>query len=300
MLFSEYAEEWKRDARLNVSDGWKKTQDMMLREHIIPYLGNKELTEIGHLCISKTLSAGISKGHAPNTVKQTYLLLSKMFNDAVFFGHREKSPVVRRLHFPKAPKKERPYLLPDEAQKLIEYAKYHWSIQAIVIQIFLGLRAGEVIGLKWRSICFETSTLRVVEKWNRKTKTIDQYTKNKKDLVIPFSGKIRDFLLDLKKTMNPSDDDFVCAGPDGRTMMSYLSYQKAIIYLCKGAGIKRVSSHAFRHTCSTLWRRAGASNLDIQQLLNHEDEESTKTYIHDDFLRLRKIADDVMNLSLAI
>lgn len=295
MKFGEYLPLWKDGCRLNVSDGWRLTQDRMLILHILPHIEHLSLAKITPQHISVIFQAGRLKGHNPSTLKQTYLLLSKIFNDAVeFFEFIEKSPVKKKFHCPKLQKKEAKFLTPEDAEKLMEYAKFHWSIQAITIQLFIGLRVGEMIALKWKDIDFKDRTILIRSKWNRKTKVIDLFPKNKKQARIPFTGKIELFLKELKRTMKPGDNDFVCPGPDAKTMLSYHSYQKAIVYLCKGAGIQRVSSHAFRHTCSALWVRQGATRKDIQLLLNHDSEVSTEVYMHDDNERLRALAERVM------
>jgi integrase len=300
MNFFEYVDQWKSSCRFNVGDGWRQTQDRMLEIHVLPFIGSLALKEITPFHISKIFEAGKQKNHKANTAKQTYLLLSKIFNDAInFFEYIEKSPVRKAFHRPKADKKEARYLTPEEAVILTEYAKYHWSIQAIVIQLFVGLRVGEVMALKWKDIDFDRGLILIRSKYNRKTKKIES-PKNKRESFVPIAGDIEQFLKDLKETMHPSDGDFVCAGPDAVQMMSYHSYQKAIIYLCKGAGIKRVSSHAFRHTCSVLWVRQGATTHDMQNLLNHESIASTMQYMHGDNIRLRDLANRVMKIKKTI
>jgi integrase len=300
MTFNEYVAIWKSDCRINVSDGWKLTQDAMLKNHVLPSLGKMRLDKIKSSDISALLSIGKNKGHKANTTKQTYLLLSKLFSDARdFHEFIDKSPVKKKYHCPKAEKMEAEYLSPEDAEKLMESSKYHWSIQAITIQLFIGLRVGEVIALKWKDIDFKERTILIRSKWNRKTKIIDEFPKNKRQVKQPFAGRIEEFLKDLKETVDPAPNDFVCPGPDSKTMMSYHSYQKAIVYLCKDAKVPRVSSHAFRHTCSTLWVRQGATSLDVQLLLNHESLLSTKTYLHDDNFRLRELAERVMKKASA-
>jgi integrase len=305
--FSEYVQKWKDSARLNVSEGWKQSQDMMLELHISPAVvfetefikltfAEIELTEIKPEHITKVLEASRAKGHKPNTTKQIYLLLSKLFNDAHdFFDLITRSPVRAAHHSPRVPKKEAPYLKPDEMDRLIQFAKYHWAIQAIVIQSFLGLRIGEAIGLKWNAVCFDTMSIYVFRKWNKKTQKIDDFTKNLTPYRVPFAGNVAEFLHDVYRTLKPRQDDFVCPGPSGG-MMSYNSYQKALRYLCKGAGVPVVSSHAFRHSCSARWKRAGATLDDRQMLFNHDDGATTKIYDHDDYFRLQELAAKVMTM----
>lgn len=289
---------WKKHCRLNVSDGWKISQDSMIKLHIMPYLSENNFSEINAIDISKVIGASKLK-HSPNMTKQIYLLLSKMFKDSVKLNIRKDSPVFSNFHCPKSKTKEAIYLIDNELEKLIEYSKYHWSIQAIVIQAYIGLRVGEVTGLQWKDIDFKSKTIHIRQKRNRKTKVFDQYTKNGKQFRVPIRGSLISFLRDVRKTMDPGPDDFVCSGPDGKSFMSYHSYQKALIYLCKGAGIKRISSHGFRHTCSGIWVNQGASTEDIKILFNHDSIVSTKTYMHNTNLHLQKIAGEVMKRKVA-
>jgi site-specific recombinase XerD len=59
---------------------------------------------------------------------------------------------------------------------------------------------------------------------------------------------------------------------------------------CLRAGIAHVGAHRLRHTFASELLRAGASMVDISQLLRHSDLATTAGYAKVDLSRLRQVA----------
>jgi len=287
MSFSSYVIRWKTECRLTVSEGWKITQDQMLRDHIEPILGQILLQEVAPVHISKVMSFCQSKNLSNATQKQVYLLLNKMFNDAViFFEYIEKSPVRRLYHKPKHVPSKRLFLKPSIAWEFLAVMTEdrRWGV-AVWLQVVAGLRVSEVQGLKWKDIDFDGDTILIERIYNRKTKKIQPYTKNRTHHKIPIPPILKSVLKRHRARLN----DFVCSG-DGGKMLSYNSYQKALRRITLKLCGEALSTHELRHTCSELWIDVGASMEDIRRLLNHCNLESTRVYIHETENRLQNLS----------
>lgn len=299
MNFREYAEEWKEVSRLNTSDGWKITQNQMLGDHIFPIKVRDELRRFEELPIEQITPIDVSRiinhskkaGHSGNTTKQIYLLLSKMFNDAVqFFEYIKESPIRKKYHAPKVETKEQRFLRVAQTETLLFHAKNHWAKEAVYIQLFVGLRVSEVIALRWKDIDFDRQCIFIRSAYKRKIKMIEEFPKNGKQIWVPLKGRLLSFLKEIQRERKPRPGDFVCRSHGGQ-MLSYQAYQKTLKILCARAGVTSISSHGLRHSCSHMWRTKGkATREDIQELFNHKSISSTETYIHEPEQKISEVA----------
>ncbi len=86
-----------------------------------------------------------------------------------------------------------------------------------------------------------------------------------------------------------SRQEFVAPGPNGE-MLSYHSLYSGLKTLCRLAGVKIVTPHELRHSCTELYVEAGASAEDIRRLLNQSSLSATARYMHRTDGRLSRIA----------
>ncbi|WP_425446385.1 tyrosine-type recombinase/integrase [Dethiothermospora halolimnae] len=104
-----------------------------------------------------------SKGKVSNsTIMHYHRLLRKMFNDAVKWELISENP-ISKVDPPKIKKKEAGYYDENEIKELIsalEHEKTKYKL-AIMLTITAGLRLGELTGLKWDSVNFEDSYIKI-------------------------------------------------------------------------------------------------------------------------------------------
>lgn len=285
MLFVDFINEWKK-LRLGASEGWRICQDQIIRDHISPYLDDLKMNEITPAQISFVLAQSRKKNHSDNQTKKIYMVLSKIFSDAINeFEILTKSPVKKKLHLTKTRPIARSFLNPSEVWQLLEKVSNDKSFGvAVWIQVFTGLRVGEVQGLQWDDIDFKNSTVHIKRKFNRITKKMDLYTKNGSHFVQPLAPILANFLHKIKKKSG-----FVCTNSSGE-MFSYWSYRSYLLRTSKKLNLSISASHDLRHSSAFLLRSVGASIEDLQKFLNHSSAQSTRVYDH------FKIDESVKNL----
>jgi integrase len=284
--FSDYAEVWKAENRAEVSDGWKLSQNQMLKDYCIPVLGEMTMIDIGPPEIGKVLNRMRSIGRSSQTIQHVYNLLHRMFRDTVeYYEMLTTNPVRASHHRVKVIKRKRDFLLPEEAWKLLDHVKDDYIGPAVWLQVLAALRVGEAQALKWKSINFTTNQILICATYNKKTKVLQDFPKQEDWEYSPLPPRLKEYLLRL----NRRPDDFVVQGPQGG-MLKYNTYSKVLKRACREIGVLEMESHELRHTSTEIYQQAGANTEDIRRLLNQKSLTSTRNYIHRTDERLNRIA----------
>ena len=143
-----------------------------------------------------------------------------------------------------------------------------WLIPPISCNVFLGLRAGELVNLRWTDIDLDTRQLRV-------TNTLSFTTKSGKERTLPLC----DPLLGLLQSI-PKVGEFVFSNYGGRQIhREHLS--RRFKYYARKAGLsEEINFHATRHTAASWLAQQGASIEAIRLYLGHSSTSVTEMYMH--------------------
>jgi integrase len=190
-------------------------------------------------------------------------------------------------------KTERDFLTPEESWRLLEFARNDFLGPAIWIAILAGLRPSEIQALVWESVDFCNCQILIRAAYNRKVKRIQPFPKQRDWGIAPMPPALMEFL--KKKSRGKALNDFVSQAQSGG-MLDYGTYYKRLLILCRESGIKQVSPHELRHSCTELYIQAGASAEDIRRLLNQKSLSATARYIHRTDERLLSIASMVRDI----
>lgn len=77
-----------------------------------------------------------------------------------------------------------------------------------------------------------------------------------------------------------TNGQFVFSGKESDTPMAPRTAQSIIKNLCRRAGLDDVHVHSLRHTVGYQLRKLGASERDIQDVLGHQNIQTTQIYTH--------------------
>lgn len=220
--------------------------------------------------------------------KAHYLTVFNSFYKYLVFMDKIKSNPCDGIKAPKLEKKLPTYLTNEEIAKLfnIRLTKpVDYRNKAILeVMYATGARISEVINLELNQIDFEECIIRVVGK-------------GKKERIIPlddvaiealdnFINNYRPFLI-KNETCN-----YVFLNKNGEKISRQMIF-KILKNLANKAGItKEISPHTLRHSFASNLLNNGADLRVIQELLGHENLETTEIYSH---LQNKKIKDDYNN-----
>ena len=220
--------------------------------------------------------------------KAHYLTVFNSFYKYLVFMDKIKSNPCDGIKAPKLEKKLPTYLTNEEIAKLfnIRLTKpVDYRNKAILeVMYATGARISEVINLEVNQIDFEECIIRVVGK-------------GKKERIIPlddvaiealdnYINNYRPFLI-KNETFN-----YVFLNKNGEKISRQMIF-KILKNLANKAGIiKEISPHTLRHSFASNLLNNGADLRVIQELLGHENLETTEIYSH---LQNKKIKDDYNN-----
>ena len=212
----------------------------------------------------------------------------KDFLDNVEATARTKSNPCDGIKAPKLEKKLPTYLTNEEIAKLfnIRLTKpVDYRNKAILeVMYATGARISEVINLELNQIDFEECIIRVVGK-------------GKKERIIPLDDVAIDALDNYINNYRPfliknETCNYVFLNKNGEKISRQMIF-KMLKNLANKAGItKEISPHTLRHSFASNLLNNGADLRVIQELLGHENLETTEIYSH---LQNKKIKDDYNN-----
>lgn len=144
---------WLEDARGRVRPKTYLSYEQMTRLHIVPILGRWRVDELDIRTVERFFQFKYQSGLSARSVQYLRALLRQAYNEAIRWGwlSRNVSALAR------GPKAERPrveVIPPEEARRLLDSFARHRYGPVFVTALGLGLRLGEVLGLRWGDVQF--------------------------------------------------------------------------------------------------------------------------------------------------
>lgn len=318
--FKEFAEQWFEDYG---------------REHLRErtYLRYQELAErtyaaIGHIRLNKLSPRHLMDfykqlaepgqnrrtggGLAPKTIKHYHTFISSVMERAVKWGIVKENP-CRRVDAPKADRKQIAYMDDKQARAFLSaLAEEPMDYQAIFTTLLLtGMRRGELLGLEWPDIDFESGVIHIrrTSQYGGKEKGVFTDTTKTEQSMRPISvpAELLDLLrqyrawqaerrLQMGDMWSPewTEHPRLFTSSTGEPMHPDLPYNM-LHKMLKRHGMEPVSLHSLRHTNATLLIGSGTDVRTVSGRLGHS-QTSTTLNIYAEFLQS---ADKAASESLA-
>lgn len=167
---------------------------------------------------------------------------------------------------------------------------------AILLALSIGLRLGEVCGLKWSDIHFSERELSVNRtvlriKSGNKTQLIAQTPKTESSIrVIPLPVEMVRLLSQFKRSA--ADDIYVLTGR--KTPLEPRTLQARFHRYMRNHGLKSIRFHALRHTFATRSIESGFDAKTVSELLGHSSVKTTlQLYVHPTMTHKREVIEAV-------
>ena len=251
MAFGTFAEtQWQTlvlpTLKLSTQHGYKN----VLRSHVLPHWRDWRLRDIGRMDIQQWVATKFQQRQGWQTVRNSWVLLSGILETAVEYGYLSTNP-ARGVKFPQKELKEAPAIIAGpEFAKLLEALDEPARTMVSLIAA-TGLRIGELLALRWRTLDLQIGTLAVRESVYEGQ---FQGPKTQKALrTIPLGPNAVAALTAHRSRMaRTAPEDLVFGNRSGGPLRESKLLRNVLQPAAEAAGLGRVTWHQFRHIHSSL------------------------------------------------
>ena len=268
-----------------------------------------ESSDIGHVRYQDITSDEIQNfittlndnKYSHSTIKKAYNLLGAFYKYVSARDHIDNPMLLVKM--PKASNilaetREVEWFEQDDIDRFIETCgvrypngrlrfKYGYILAA---NIYMGLRGGELLALQWKDINFDKGTVYVSKTLieyrdldNNKTHfEVQNSTKRDTNRYVPMNSKAKELILLYRNNCEFIEpDDFVISTANRKTnTLKNLSDMIKSIEEMGETKVRAHNTHILRHTCASLYFRAGVRVEVICRILGNSREVCEKTYVH--------------------
>ena len=249
-----------------------RTDRQTAERHLRPGLGAIKLRSLSPLVIEGWLAKLAADGVSPNERHKAGKTLRNCLNAAVRFEVLPRNPMSGRVKVPPAPRPKTRSLTPEELSRVLAAADdAGWGVM-FRVWVELGLRPGEVFGLRWEDYDGECITVeRTVEYTTGKTRP----PKTPRVAPLPLS---RDTRTRLDTVRRPGGVMFPTS--TGKYWWPGNFLEEVFRPIMQAAGV-RGTRYVLRHTSATLALSNGVSLRVVSERLGHSSPAFTlKVYSH--------------------
>ena len=273
----------------NVSPTTLSRYKGMIKRYITPLIGSIQVQHLTTIAVQKwvnglKISPSSGKEMAAATIKHAYHVLKGAMDKAVVVGIIPRTP-CQSIMLPKGQKKAAVVYNEAEIKDLIQAAKGTEMELVIDIELCLGLRRGELLGLQWCDIDWKNNKISIVRtRVVVDSKVVVKEPKTESSIrtldvppqLIQKLKKHRMTCMERAMEMGSAYTmtDYIIVHPDGKPIYpEYLS--QMLTKLQDRAGLPKCRFHDLRHLCASIMLLQGVNVKVAQEHLGHKDISTT-------------------------
>ncbi len=269
--FDEYSDLWINSyAKAKTKPSTLKSYIDIINKHFKPVMGDYLLTEINTNMLQRYITLRLEKVK-PKTVINEIVLLKLMFKHAVRWGYLKVNP-TEYIERPRVEKEEIKILSPEEIRVFLDHVTPDFKT-FFLTAILTGMRRGELLGLKWCDIDWNSNQINV-----RRSLWKDQFVspKSKKSVrCIDMSPYLTNELKKHKLACIDNDLNLVFCNSKNALIDADNLIKRQFLPALKKANIQQIRFHDLRHTNVALWIEQGQNIKYIQHQLGHASIQTT-------------------------
>lgn len=301
MLVEQYLRQWLETHAVNITQNTVDCYKVVIEKHVIPEIGKVRLTELTPMHLQKLYAEELKK-YSGRTAQLTHRVLRKALQSAYRMQIIRQNP-ADLVDAPKAKKYKLQNLYNEEDfKKLMQAASGTVHEIPIVLAGGLGMRRGEIFGLRWKDVNFRKHLITIEQQLipNSTGLTFQEPKTEGSSRTLDTPNHIIDLLKKHLKEQEKckrffqdeySDHNLVCCKPNGEPV-NPSSYSREFSKLLKNNNLPHIRFHDLRHFNATVMlkndipvkvasERLGHSNTAITQdtyqyVLDEMDEEASR------------------------
>ncbi len=284
---AEYLRKWLKEyAAVNVTLKTYQGYEGIVEGHLAPAFGVTPLAKLSPLQIQAYYNRALESGRrdgkegglSPRTVGHHHRVLSEALGQAVRWQLLARNP-ADAVKPPTVKKSERPNLTVEETITVLRAVKDSGIHLPVLLAVSTGMRAGEILGLRWQDINFKAGVALISQSMenSRGAGTRFKLPKNNKkhpveipDLVLAYLLQVRREQARNRELMGEAyqDSDLIYTRGDGTPYrVDWLSKKFARFIVTQE--VTQVSFHDLRHTQGALLILGGFHPKVVSERLGH-------------------------------
>ncbi len=301
----QFLERWLTDCvKPSVRPSTYISYDQQVRVHIVPTLGQLQLSQLTPQHIQNYMKERLAKGLSARTVGYHRRVLVIALGQAVKWGLVNRN-VAALTDPPRAEKYEIQPITPEQARAFLQAIQGNRLEALFTVALSFGLRRGEALGLRWTDVDLEARTLRIKQQLQRlegrlqlsepKTKT-SRRVLDLPDLLITKLREHRTRQLEdkLRAGSHWVETGLVFTTSLG-TPIDPRNVKRRLDALLKEAGMPHFRVHDIRHFAASLMLAQGVPLKVVSDILGHSQISTTADLYTHVLPSLRKEAIDLMD-----
>lgn len=285
MSLSNWLNIWLENYIGNVKPYTSRSYHDQVRLHITPALGSVKLTALNTHSIQafyNNLQKGtdLKRGLSPKTIKNIHGVLHSALKQATVLGYIRFNP-ADAITLPRIEKPEIKPLQEDDIARFLQVIKGHRFETLYLVDLFTGMRQGEILGLTWDCVDFEDGTILINKQLQKEKKQGGKYV-----FVSNKNGKARritpapSIIMALWEHRRAQTESKLLAGPAWKESnlvftnefgehLTHVTVYKNFKKLITQAGVPEARFHDMRHTYAVASLQAGDDIKTVQENLGH-------------------------------
>lgn len=269
--FAEFARRWFDDyVVVNNKYSEQRTKRYLLSATLIPFFGKLMMGSITTRHIEEYKARQLKTGASAKTINNRLTVLSKCLATAYEWLELEGSPPMIKWLKSRPPTMD--FLSTEEIVLLLSAAEGA-LYDLVLTALRTGMRQGELRGLQWSSIDWESGVLTVRHSRCDYRKVLES-PKSNRERYIPLDREVYDVLFRRREK-----DGYVFVDDDGEPF-DRKRMQRRMRGLCKKVSLRRIGWHTLRHTFASHLAMNGVPLNTVQALLGHSSISTTMRYAH--------------------
>jgi len=289
MKLADWMLHWFNTYTPNIAETTRAGYYEKITNYIIPALGNIPLCALKTDHIQQWINS-LRKSLSPKTITNAYNILNSALKKAVTLRMIAINPCVG-VERPKLVKYQANVYDNHQIKQVLELAKGTNVYLIALLALTVGVRRGELAGLKWKHIDFVSHTIticdnrvhgdgEVIEKTPKSMAGIRTLTVGEEVISALSEAKLAYDTAKTKRGSSFHDEGYVIHKEDGSP---YHPDSLTTMWnrFTKKNGLDHIRLHDLRHTNATAMIQAGVSPKVVQHRLGHADVSITlNTYTH--------------------
>ena len=202
MTVGQWLDTWLSDYTGGIKEQTRTQYEQVCRIHLKPSFGAVALLALKPPAIQRLYNKLIEKGRSPKTVKNVNGVFHKALQQAVLLQFIPVNP-CDAVQLPKAVKPDLCVLNEEKISEFLTAIKGSEYENILRVDLFTGLRQGEIMGLTWDRVDFEAGTILIDRQLIRERKKNGLYkfasTKTEKGRKLKPAPFVMDILKEVRK-----------------------------------------------------------------------------------------------------